>query len=429
MGFTLAAERGTRATCDDRGMTRQDGREPGAEDARALAERAGSDATLVQLLIDAELVTRGEDGTFGDGAARRVRVIGALVRSGIPGSLLVDALRAGTLNMDFVDQPSYDRFSAYERDTFDDVSRRTGVPVELLLVIREASGSPAPAPTDRVRAIELEVVPFLERAIRNGVHPEHLEQTLRVAGDGVRRLAETEADWWRSDILGTLIRQGVPMDEIGSRTEAFATEISPLTDAALVALYHGQQAHAWLRNIFDGFEIVLDRAGLHQRSERVPAISFIDVTGYSRHTEEQGDESAAELAGRVARLVQRVSAEHGGRTVKWLGDGLMVYHPDIAGAVEAALDLQDEMGQEQLPPAHIGIHAGPVIFQEGDYFGRTVNTAARIAAHAGAGTILASEAVAVATGTNAGVAFDPIGPVDLKGLFEPLVLFAVRRPG
>ena len=410
-------------------MTKPNGQDPGREDARTLAERSGADATLVQQMIDAGIVTRGADGTFGDGAARRVRVIGDLVRSGIPGSLLVEAVRAGTLNMDFVDQPSYDRFSAYERETFEDVSRRTGVPVDLLLGVREASGSPAPVPADRVRAIELAVVPFFERAIQYGVRPEHLEQTLRVAGDGVRRVAETEADWWRSDILGTLIRQGVPMEEIGTRTEAFATEIDPLTDEALLALYHGQQGHAWLRNIFDGFEIVLDQAGVRQRSQRLPAISFIDVTGYSRLTEERGDASAAEVAARVARLVQRVSADHGGRTVKWLGDGLMVYHPEIAGAVEAALHIRDEIGLEQLPPAHIGVHAGPVIFLEGDYFGRTVNTAARIATHAEAGQILASEAVAAATRGNAGVAFDPIGPVDLKGLFEPLALYAVHRPG
>ena len=336
-------------------------------------------------------------------------------------------MRGGALNLDFVDQPSYDRFSAYEAETFADVSRRTGVPIELLLVVREATGSPAPAPADHVRTTELAIIPFLEGAIRFGVRPELLERTLRVAGDGVRRLADTEADWWRSDILGPLLREGVPMEQIGARTASFATEIGPLTDEALLALYHGHQAHAWMRNILDGFEITLDRAGLRERLERLPAISFIDITGYSRLTEERGDASAADLAGRLARLVQRVSADHGGRTIKWLGDGLMVYHPDVAGAVEAALDMQDTVDREHLPLAHIGIHAGPVMFQEGDYFGRTVNAAARISAHAGAGQILVSEAVATAVTGSVGAAFDAIGPVELKGLLEPLSLFAVQR--
>ena len=395
--------------------------------AASLAERAGVGRNLVEALIRAGVIAPVADGDVRDGDVRRLHLIQDLARSGIPSDLTIDALRRGTLNIDFVDQAGYDRFSGYEAETFDDVGRRTGLPVELLLVVREASGSPAASPTDRIRTTELRVVPFLEGAVRHGVRPELLERTLRVAGDGARRLAETEADWWRSDILGPLIRQGVPMAEIGTRTEAFATEIGPLTDDALVALYHGQQAHAWMRNILDGFEIVLARAGLHERLERLPAISFIDVTGYSRLTEERGDASAADLAGRLARLVQRVSADHGGRTVKWLGDGLMVYHPDAAGAVEAALDLQAAMASEHLPPAHVGIHAGPVMFQEGDYFGRTVNAAARIAAHAAAGQVLVSDAARTAMTPTGAVAFESIGPVELKGLLEPLVLYAVRR--
>jgi adenylate cyclase len=395
--------------------------------AELLADRAGVEPGLAQAMIDGGIVTPGANGPGAVGDVRRAHLIDGLARGGIPSDLIVDALCRGTLNIDFVDQAGYDRFSAYESETFADLSRRTGVPVELLLVAREATGSPSAASTDRVRTTELGVVPFLVGALRFGVRPEHLERTLRVAGDGARRLAETEADWFQSDILGPLIEQGLPMAEVGSRTEPFATEMNPLTDDALLALYHGHQARAWMRNIFDGFETVLARAGLHERLERLPAISFIDLSGYSRLTEERGDAPAAELAGRLARLVQRVSANHGGRTIKWLGDGLMVYHSDAAGAVEAALDLRDAIGPEGLPPAHVGIHAGPVMFQEGDYFGRTVNAAARIGAYAGAGQVLASEAVVDAMAATTDVAFDPVGPVALKGLLEPLSLFAARR--
>lgn len=401
--------------------------EPSADPAEALAERSGVDRAFVDQLLDGGVVTARATGGAEDGDVRRTRLLHDLSRGGIPIELLVEALRRGALNIDFVDQPSYDRFSAYESETFADVSRRTGVPIKLLLVAREATGSPAAVATDHIRTTELAVVPFLEGALRSGVRAELLDHTLRVAGDGVRRLADTEAGWWRSDILGPLIRQGMPMEEIGARTASFATEIGPLTDEALLALYHGHQAHAWMRNILDGFEITLDRAGLRERLERLPAISFIDISGYTRLTEERGDASAADLAGRLARLVQRVSAAHGGRTIKWLGDGLMVYHPDAIGAVAAALDLQDAVTQEHVPPAHIGIHSGPVMFQEGDYFGRTVNAAARIASHAGAGQVLVSAAVATSFAERSDVVFEAIGAVELKGLLEPLPLLAARR--
>mgnify|MGYP003693572051 CR=1 FL=1 len=74
-----------------------------------------------------------------------------------------------------------------------------------------------------------------------------------------------------------------------------------------------------------------------------------------------------------------------------------------------------------LPPAHVGIHAGPVVFQEGDYFGRTVNIAARIAEYARPGEVLVSQEVVDATDLD-GVGVTAIGPVELKGVSEPLSL-------
>ena len=68
-----------------------------------------------------------------------------------------------------------------------------------------------------------------------------------------------------------------------------------------------------------------------------------------------------------------------------------------------------------LPPAHVGLHAGPVLFQEGDYFGQTVNLSARIADYARQGEVLVSQAVADAS-RETGIMFGDIGPVELKGV-------------
>ena len=77
-------------------------------------------------------------------------------------------------------------------------------------------------------------------------------------------------------------------------------------------------------------------------------------------------------------LVNRSSREHGGVPVKWLGDGVMVHYREPAGAVLAALQMVEQLPAAGLPPAHVGVAAGPVVVQGGDYFGRTVNLAARI---------------------------------------------------
>ena len=65
--------------------------------------------------------------------------------------------------------------------------------------------------------------------------------------------------------------------------------------------------------------------------------------------------------------------------MKWLGDGVMVYFRDPGSGVVAALELVDGVASAGLPPAHVGLHAGPVLFQQGDYYGGTVNLASRIA--------------------------------------------------
>ncbi len=184
----------------------------------------------------------------------------------------------------------------------------------------------------------------------------------------------------------------------------FAALITPLAEQAVLGLYHAQQARAWTANIIEAFETLMAKAGIHSRLERPPAICFLDITGYTRLTQEHGDEAAADLAATIARLVQRGSVRHGGKPIKWLGDGVMFYFGDPGPGVRAALEMVGELAGAGLPPAHVGLHSGPVLFQEGDYFGQTVNLSARIADYARPGEVLVSQAVADASHEE-GIAF------------------------
>jgi adenylate cyclase len=75
---------------------------------------------------------------------------------------------------------------------------------------------------------------------------------------------------------------------------------------------------------------------------------------------------------------------------------------------------------------HVGIAAGPLIYQSGDYFGRTVNLASRIAAYATADQVPVDDQTTLAT-TDQDVTFDEIGPVELKGVAQPVRLSEARR--
>jgi class 3 adenylate cyclase len=193
----------------------------------------------------------------------------------------------------------------------------------------------------------------------------------------------------------------------------------------MLAIYHAQQVRAWTANIIDGFEALLAGAGLHSRLERPPAICFLDITGYTRLTQERGDDAAADLAATLARLVQRGSVQHGGKPIKWLGDGVMFHFREAGPAVHAALEMVDAIATAGLPPAHVGVHAGPVLYQGGDYFGQTVNLTARIADYARPGEVLVTQTVAESSG-GTGLAFQEIGPVELKGVSAPVHLLRAQ---
>jgi adenylate cyclase len=175
-----------------------------------------------------------------------------------------------------------------------------------------------------------------------------------------------------------------------------------------------------------GFEKRLAEAGLMSRLSQPPAMVFLDITGYTRLTLERGDEAAAELAEHLGRLVQRTSLERGGRPVKWLGDGVMLHFRAPGQGVLAALSMVEGVADAGLPPAHVGVHAGPILYQEGDYLGQTVNLASRIADYARPRVVLVSQAVVDAT-QEAGLSFSEIGPVELKGVAGTTTLYAAHR--
>jgi adenylate cyclase len=200
----------------------------------------------------------------------------------------------------------------------------------------------------------------------------------------------------------------------------------PLVDPALLAIYHRQQELNWTEGLVERIENELEAAGMLERPERVPAMAFLDLVGYTRLTEERGDAAAAALAEALAVVVDRSAREHGGVPVKWLGDGVMLHFREPAAAVLAALWMVERLPGAGLPPAHVGVAAGPVVVQGGDYFGRTVNLAARIASRAEPGQVLVSQRVAEVASPE-GVRFVELGELELKGFAGPVRLLEASR--
>jgi adenylate cyclase len=377
------------------------------------AERAGVEPSYLVRLVDLGILAPADPDRFSPGDVRRALMANSLEGAGIPLEGVAAGMQSGALSLSFLDAASYERFAALAAETFQQVADRTGIPLELLMVVREAIGMAQPSPADRLREDEMAIVPFVELQLAEGFRAPAIERLLRVQGDGTRRITEQEGAWWNSEVIEPAMSAGDGPEEIANAD--LADRIAPLSEQALLAMYHAQQARAWTANIIEAFEEMMAKAGIHSRLERQPAICFLDISGYTRLTQERGDDAAADLSTTVARLVQRSSVQHGGKPIKWLGDGVMFYFGDPGPGVRAALEMVDGLASAGLPPAHVGLHAGPVLFQEGDYFGQTVNLSARIADYARQGEVLVSRAVADAS-KETGITFGDIGPVELKGV-------------
>lgn len=398
----------------------------GRIDAPTIAARAGADEAFVTRLAGLGLIRRDEAGRFAESDIRRIQLLLVLDRSGVSLDGLGTMVGTGGFTLEFLDAATYQAFSPLSAETFAEVGARTGVPVELLLAIREAVGGTGAGPDDRVREDELSIVPLVEFQLREGFRPVAIERALRVYGDSLRRIAESEGEWWRSEITEPMMARGMTEEDLGKRAAEITPRLSAVSIDALLAIYRAQQRHVWTANIVDALAAALDRAGLQQRQERSPAMCFLDITGYTRLTNERGDAEAAHLAERLSRMVRRAATEHGGRPVKWLGDGVMLFFPDPGHGVVAALEMVEGVVEAGLPPAHVGLHAGPVLLQQGDYYGQTVNLASRIGEYARPGEVLVSQAVVDAS-QDVPVSFRQIGPVEFKGALEPIELHVASR--
>jgi adenylate cyclase len=398
--------------------------------AAGLADLAGVTEGEVQRLVElGVLVARDGVGPFLETDVQKVRLATACEQAGLPMDGIAAAIRADRLSFAFLEAAVYRRWRVRSSRTYRQVSQDTGVPLELLGSFLEAIGFARMEPDEQIREDELEIVPLLQLGWSGGFLDQVWSTRLgRGYAEGLRLIAQVEKELWQARFIAPMLTSGADRQTAMELAAQRVVDLNAasLLDRALMAAYYRQQELAWTEQLVEEIEAALEATGVLSRPERVPAMCFLDLVGYTRLTEEHGDQAAAELAGRLAVLVDRSAREHGGVPVKWLGDGVMVHFREPAGAVLAALELVAELPQAGLPAAHVGVAAGPVVVQGGDYFGRTVNLAARIAAHAGAGRVLVSERVAERAPPQ-GVAFVELGRVQLEGIAQPVRLLEARR--
>jgi class 3 adenylate cyclase len=155
---------------------------------------------------------------------------------------------------------------------------------------------------------------------------------------------------------------------------------------------------------------------------------FTDLVGYTALTDAEGDDRAAEVALKLQRRVRDLLAGYGGEEVKALGDGIMLRCTDPAAAVRLGLRIVAELEADPtFPPVRVGMHSGQAVAHDGDWYGRTVNVAARLCSVAPGGEVLVSDATRGAAGRMRKVDFGDRRLHWLRNVTEPIGTYSARE--
>jgi len=390
-----------------------------------LAERSACPVERIEELVGLGiLVPRDADGPFSPKDVHRVRLMQAFEDAGIDLEVIARGVASGKV--------SYENLGLYLPEpaalsrTAEELATEVGRSPELITRLLREFGIAQPEPDGRLREDEVCTLKELLE-VWAAADDDELARLARVYGQNVRKVVSSDLELAGATIFTRLREEGYTDDELREIAGA----------AGLRLMNFGEQLMLWLRGRHLEHEVLsvtvqttedyLQELGLApKRTPSPPAIAFLDLAGYTALTEERGDEAGADLADRLSILVHEAARPHGGNPVKWLGDGVMFHFDDPSAAVLTGLDLVEQTPAAVDVRARVGINAGNVIFRDGDYFGRTVNIASRIADYARPGEVLVSGEVKERWGGD-GVRFDEIGPVALRGLREELTLYSASR--
>jgi adenylate cyclase len=152
---------------------------------------------------------------------------------------------------------------------------------------------------------------------------------------------------------------------------------------------------------------------------------FADLVGFTSFTERVGDESAADIAVAFQVAAAHLALDYGCEVIKNLGDAVMVRGDDAARVVSLALQIMRELSEEGwCPPVRMGVHSGAAVQRAGDWYGATVNIAARLADSAGAGEVLISAATRTCLATRDGMVIADRGLKSFKNVGAPLTIYS-----
>jgi adenylate cyclase len=397
-----------------------------------LAAWAQVDSEFVGRLVDLGIVRPTRAG-FTAGDVWRVRVLRSVEGAGVSMEALASASETLDFDLSFLDTLLPDPSPPSGR-TFGELAAELGDQGTLVGPVSEMLGLGAPLSEAPTLAQDDAMLSAFAR--QWGADPDIALRAGRLLGQTVQRFAEGWAglhyELYRT-LLGPDRLAWSPTEHAREGIAAQAAVRLAMSMLPWLLLHHVERLLAAdvVENVLTSVGPFAVRVQDPEAGARLPAVAFVDISGYTALTESAGNEAAARATSRFETVVTAATAAEGGRVVKLLGDGALLLFPNAdagASAIRAVNAIRTDLTAEGLHP-HAGIDQGPVVERDGDIFGRTVNLASRLASFATAGQIVVSEAAAAGlTGPGSptdGLLLEPLGDVTLKGIDRPIRAFGV----
>jgi adenylate cyclase len=394
----------------------EDGRLTSSE----VAARAGVTPATLKRWVAKGVIPDGKKVTS-DGwtpaAAAHARVVARLRERGHT----LDEIKAATDEGKLAYGLLEDLFPPGERVyTLDDAAEQTGLEPELIERIWLSMGF-SKGELDALTDEDMQALRWVASVLAAGFPLVAFLQLTRVYGQSLSQIADAETRLFHIYVHEPLMREGVPSLEMAEEMADLGRDLLPLASPIMDFIHQRYLAYFSEQDVVGHMEADVDGGSADGRI-RV-AIAFADLAGYTRYVEEEGEEEALSYVERFIDSVANTLPE-GARLVKTIGDEAMVVGQDAGAIVDWAVGFSRLYADER-PAPRIGINSGPVLYRDGDYFGREVNLASRVVARARGGEVLVTGQVLEDARERSHLKIDSIGQVKLKGFTEPRSLCRV----
>ena len=357
------------------------------------------------------------DGDWSDAAVAHARVVARLRERGHSLKSIRQATEEGRLAFGYIEDLFPHEDVVY---SLQDASRETGLEPALIERIVTALGW-SPTQAQSISEDDLQLLRYVAAVLSAGLPLVAMLQLVRVYGQAMAQVADAEVRLFHLYVHEPLMRSGSDGLEMAEEMLALTRELLPLSSPVMDQVHQRYLQHFVEQDVVGHMETDLAGDTLDLGRMRV-AIAFADLAGYTRLTEEEGELEAVDAVERFVEAVE-VTLPDTARVIKTIGDEAMVVGSDPAALTDWAVGFQRLQSERPLP--RIGVHYGNALYREGDYYGRDVNIASRVAARSGGGEVLVTRPVVEHAGSH--LEFERIAEVRLKGFSDSTEIFIARQ--